>query len=217
MNLALFAHPDDETLGCGGLITRAPAQWHVAILADGVSSREYSARVMSPQYRRTEHFAAAMQVLGLSTDQFELHGLPDQRLDTLDFLDLCKGVAQIIERVNPTEVFTHFRGDLNRDHRLVCEAVHVACRPPEGPTIWECEVASSTEWGIGEPFQPNVFISLAREQAQMKVGALECYADEVRPYPHPRSPRAVLARLQYWGQVAGVEYAEPFTLIREVR
>lgn len=210
--LALFAHPDDETLACGGLIARDPSVWHVAVLADGVTSRGGTDHAT-----RAVHFRAAMQVFGVPPERYEAHGLPDQRLDTVDFLDLAKGVTQIIDRVHPDAVYTHHRGDLNMDHRLVCEAVHVACRPPQSPAIYECETPSTTEWGIREPFRPNVFVHLTLEQAQLAADAFACYRDEVRLYPYPRSARGLFSRFQYWGQQAGVEYAQPFTLCREVR
>lgn len=209
MNLCLMAHPDDETLACGGLIARDPTNWHVAVLADGVTSRGTDGRAV-----RHEHFIKAMETLGVTS--FESHGLPDQRLDTLDFLDLTIGVSQIIDRVNPTAVYTHFRADLNRDHRLVCEAVHVACRPPKWIAIYECEVPSSTEWGIGEPFRPNVFVDIG-QTLPCKASAFECYVDEVRESPHPRSIPGLHDRAGYWGMIAGMRWAEPFMLVREVR
>lgn len=224
-NLALFAHPDDEALACGGLIAQHPEDWHVAVLADGVTSRDGGATwqqlgqpvpapTVSNFRTRHTHFEAAMRVLGVTS--YESRGLPDQRLDSLDFLDLAKGVTEIIDRVNPSAVYTHFQGDLNRDHRLVCEAVHVACRPPKRIALYECEVLSSTEWGIGTPFQPNVFVDITATIVT-KLAAFGQYADESRPFPHPRSPESLRARAQSWGSMAGVLWAEAFRLVREVR
>lgn len=213
--LALFAHPDDEVLACGGLIARNPQDWHVAVLTDGVSSREDWQHTDLDQ--RQQAFLDAMKVLGVTSH--ECLGLADQRLDGEDFLDLAKIVSAIVEKVKPTAVYTHFRGDLNRDHRLVCEAVHVACRPPKRIAIYECEVPSSTEWGIGEPFRPNVFVRLDMDGAQLdcKLRAMACYEDELRRAPHPRSARGIRARAEYWGAVCDAYYAEPFILAREVR
>lgn len=224
--LALFAHPDDEVLACGGLIARNPQDWHVAVMTDGVTSREklpvqlgywVVGQPLSHTKQRMEHFTKAMGVLGVTS--FEAQGRPDQRLDAMDFLDLAKHVTEIVERIKPEAVYTHFRGDLNRDHRLVCEAVHVACRPPKRIAIYECEVPSSTEWGIGEPFRPNVFVRLDMDGAQLdcKLRAMACYEDELRRAPHPRSARGIRARAEYWGAVCDAYYAEPFMLVREVR
>lgn len=209
MNLFLGAHPDDETFACGGLIARAPETWHVAVLADGVTSRGEVGHL-----DRHDQFKAAMAVLGVTS--YESRGLADQRLDALDFLDLAKGVSEIVDRIQPTAVYTHFRGDLNLDHRLVCEAVHVACRPPKRIGLYECEVPSSTEWGICEPFRPNVFMDL-HGAIDQKLKAVRCYETEVRPYPHPRSIDAIRSRAAYWGQTVGVPYVEAFMLVRELR
>ena len=64
-----------------------------------------------------------------------LHGLPDNRMDLLELLDVIKIVEGEIERRKPDVVLTHHFGDLNIDHRIVHECVLTACRPqPGNPT-----------------------------------------------------------------------------------
>jgi LmbE family N-acetylglucosaminyl deacetylase len=80
-------------------------------------------------------------------------------------------------------------------------------------------VASSTEWAFGkfEPaFRPNVFVDISTTLAT-KIAAMQAYESETRPFPHPRSPEALQALAQHWGCVAGLEAAEAFELVRDVR
>lgn len=209
MNVALVAHPDDETFGCGGTLAKWAPDVVVVALADGVTSRG-----MQEHRSRHEAFVKAGAILGVSG--WESKGLPDQRLDALDFLDLAKGVTAIIEKYQPDRILTHHRGDLNLDHRLVAEAVLVACRPPNKAAIWTFETPSSTEWNYGtsSPFQPNVFVDIT-DTMEKKLQALDCYEAELRPVPHPRNRPGILTRAMYWGQVAGLPYAEPFMVVRD--
>ena len=113
-------------------------------------------------------------------------------------------------------VYTHHGGDLNVDHRLTFQAVLTATRPQPGMTVRSLhsfEVPSSTEWAFDGSFQPNVFQDVVW---QAKAKALACYFEEMRPWPHPRSPEALEARAKYWGSMVGVEYAEAFALVRMV-
>jgi hypothetical protein len=51
----------------------------------------------------------------------------------------------------------------------------------------------------------------------LKLQAMALYGGESRPFPHPRSPRALQAAALRWGSVAGLAAAEPFELMRSVR
>ena len=48
---------------------------------------------------------------------------------------------------------------------------------------------------------------------QAKLDALECYRDELRPWPHPRNLEAIQAYHRWLGAVAGCAYAEAYLLI----
>jgi LmbE family N-acetylglucosaminyl deacetylase len=80
------------------------------------------------------------------------------------------------------------------------------------------EVPSSTEWA--EPtesnaFQPARFVDISAVQ-DLKRRALEAYAEEMRPYPHPRSFEAVEALGKWRGASAGLHIAEAFMVLREI-
>ena len=125
-----------------------------------------------------------------------------------------------IEKYQPDTVFTHHHGDLNIDHRIVCEAVLTACRPVGNYTverIYAFETPSSTEWNYtyGEPFIPSVYFDVS-ETLEAKIKGMECYKSESARYPHPRSPEALRALAAVRGSNVGFDGAEAFMVLREV-
>lgn len=216
----VVAHPDDECFGMGGTLARLAEENDLAllVLADGVTSRQGATD--NQRRARDQEAEKAAEVLGIKHLHFL--GLPDQRLDTLPLLEIVQYIEAWLGRVEPDTLYTHFAGDLNLDHRLTCQAVLTATRPIPGQTVCELysfEVPSSTEWAFGQcgqSFQPNVFVDISNS-IDTKLNALAYYETEMRAYPHPRSPEAIRARAQYWGQIVGCNYAEAFQLIRSVR
>lgn|SRR5581483_7553384 len=219
--LIVAAHPDDEVLGCGGTAARLVREGHtvsISILGEGMTSRSKADR--SPLTELHACARRAAEIIGAK--DLALHGLPDNRFDTLPLLDMVKIVEERIARLRPEIVYTHHGGDLNVDHQITHRAVLTATRPVEGHTVRELytfEIASSTEWAFQriEPvFRPNVFVNIARE-LKNKTAAMAAYVSESRPFPHPRSSEALEAAARRWGSVAGCAAAEAFELIRSVR
>lgn len=221
--LVVAAHPDDEILGCGGTIARharAGDEVHVVIMAEGVTSRDQKRNVTS-QRNELELLSSmakeANKLLGATS--VTLHGLPDNRMDSLDRLDVIKLIEKEIDRVKPSLVYTHHVGDLNIDHCIVQDSVATACRPLPGScvqTLLFFEVPSSTEWRLpatGMPFTPNWFVDIAAT-LELKLQALNCYRNEMRPWPHPRSIEGVKHLARWRGASNGVAAAEAFMLGR---
>jgi LmbE family N-acetylglucosaminyl deacetylase len=219
------AHPDDEVLGCGGTIARHARNGemvHVLILGEGVTSRsgtrdrQGSAEGIANVGQSAR---AAHAILG-STD-VQLLDFPDNRMDGVDVLDVVKAIETFLERVQPGVVYTHFSNDLNVDHRVVSEAVHIACRPLPGTAVeWLLcfEVASSTEWQIANQstgFVPNYFVDVTAT-LDLKTQALSAYGSEMRPWPHPRSLEAVEHLARWRGATVGRQAAEAFMLSRGI-
>jgi len=214
--LNIAAHPDDELLGQGGTIARharAGDRVTTLIVCEGSSVR-YDAG-SAPEIEAQSREAA--EILGVADLRFLR--MPEQGLDTLSLIEVSRKFEAVIAELQPELVYTHAAADLNRDHRILMEAVQVATRPYAAPSVRELalfETSSSTEWG-GEPllprFQPHLFVDITAT-LELKVRALQCYRREVRPWPHPRSAQAIRARAQYWGSQVGVEAAEPFQIVR---
>lgn len=210
--LVVVAHPDDEVLLCGGTMAKHVLHGdrvNVLVMSEGVTSRE-GAGQREIEERQTACFKAA-NVLGYAV---EIISGPDQRLDTLPRLTLVKEVEGRLEQLRPSVVYTHWHSDMNLDHRIVSEVAQTACRPHPGSTVKILlmgEVPSSTEWAGG--FNPNWFIDVT-DTMLVKIAALECYHDELRSFPHPRSIGGITTLAQYRGSTIGVRYAEAFELVR---
>lgn len=220
--LVVAAHPDDEVLGCGGTMARHAAEGdtvNVAIVAEGITSRG-GAGAADGLAELAAAARAANAILGVAA--VRLLGLPDNRLDGMDRLDLVQRVEALVAEFRPDIIYTHHAGDLNVDHRRVHEAVVTAARPLPGcavTTLLFFEVASSTEWqppGSAVPFVPSWFVDISAE-LERKEAALRAYSGEMRPWPHARSVQAVSHLARWRGASAGMEAAEAFMLGRHLR
>lgn len=219
--LVVAAHPDDDVLGCGGTMAKLSAAGHavhVLTMADGVSARASGPAAAAPELLEARNAAASKAAAILGCASMETRPLRDNRLDGVDLLDVVKLIEDHIDRLQPSVVFTHHSGDLNVDHQVVHEAVLVACRPVPGQTVknlYFFEVPSATEWRVsGTPFQPNHFVDISATLAK-KCEALGAYEDEMRPFPHARSIKAVEALATWRGATVGVNAAEAFMVGRQ--
>lgn len=223
--LIVASHPDDEVLGVGGT-----AAWHAArgdrvvtmIMAEGATSRDVMRNAEARNTEITElkeAAVAAAAILGLDSPRFG--GLPDNRMDSLDLLDVIKLVEDLVTEVDPDIIYTHHGSDLNVDHRVTHQAVLTACRPLPGlrpRAIYTFETVSSTEWAsddTGPAFRPQLYVDISSTLAR-KLDALARYRMEMRPFPHARSIPAVEALAKWRGSQIGREAAEAFMVVRHV-
>lgn len=221
--LVIAAHPDDEVLGCGATMAKHAVngdEVHVAILAEGVTSRDEK---RSREKRNTDLSQLAKSankansILGVKS--LTLHHFPDNRMDSLDMLDVIKVIEDHVSRIKPDTVYTHHVGDLNIDHRITNTAVMTACRPQPGSSVKKIlffEVPSSTGWHVPEPaqsFVPNWFEEVS-STLPTKLKALQAYKSEMKLWPHARSLKAVEHLARWRGASVGLEAAEAFSLGR---
>jgi LmbE family N-acetylglucosaminyl deacetylase len=218
--LVVAAHPDDEVLGCGGTIARYAAAGddvNILIVAEGATSRDDTNSEMVAALKQ----CAAKAALMLGAKPPIMLGLPDNRLDSMDRLDVIKAIERHIEEIGPNTVYTHHGGDLNIDHRIVYEAVITACRPVPGSSvrqIFSFETVSSTEWAtpsIGHAFSANHYVQIS-DQMETKIRAIQAYETEMRPFPHARSLESVKTVARLRGSQVGVEEAEAFQTELEI-
>lgn len=215
--LVICAHADDETLGLGGTLCNHVKKGdtvHVQIFADGESARLKSdTKIKIRQNQATK----AAKELGIK--QIEFLDYPDQQLDIIPLKDLAKKIENKMDKFSPNIVYTHYWGDVNQDHRRMFEATLIACRPTPNSSIKQLlcyETPSSTEWG--NPLknnQPTRFVNIEKF-IERKIKAVANYSGEIKPFPHPRSKKAIKNRAMFWGSSIGIKYAEAFYVVREI-
>lgn len=225
--LVIAAHPDDEVLGCGGTIALHANNGdyvNVAILAEGLTSRKKvrNRDLFNEEFKILRNAAySANEILGVK--DVRLFDFPDNRMDSIDRLDVIKVVEDIINEIKPDIIYTHHIGDVNIDHTRIHEAVITAVRPIPGNHIVEelifFETASSTEWmtpGTAPPFVPNYFVNI-ESTLHKKLEALRAYEYEMRDWPHARSIKALEHLAKWRGANIGVNAAEAFVIGRKIK
>lgn len=222
--LVIAAHPDDEVLGVGATIAKYVQNGNectALILGEGMTSRYDKRELADVEKVKDLHkdtFCAA-RIIGYK--QVYVENLPDNRFDSIDLLDIIKIIEAYIDKVKPNIIYTHYREDLNIDHRRTYEAVLTATRPVGNCCVEEIycfETVSSTEWNFNQnnSFNPNYFVDVT-DTLEIKLKSMEWYKSELRDFPHPRSISNLIISAKKWGSVIGVNYAEAFEVIRIIK
>jgi LmbE family N-acetylglucosaminyl deacetylase len=210
--LVLAAHPDDETLGCGGTIYKLSNkghQIHLLTFTDGVGSRNNN------EENRNSKLEQISSILGIK--KTNSGNFPDNAMDSVPLLEVCQFIENNVN-YNPDIIFTHFNNDLNVDHQIVTKAALSAFRPQYGfkNKIYSYFIPSSTDYNPLFQFDGNSYIELSEKEVQTKISALQIYDKEMRSYPHTRSYQNVENLMKVWGSEVGTYYCEKFKLIREI-
>ena len=126
--LAIFAHPDDEILACGGTLIKRVSEGfniNILILSNGCESRSQSSQ--NEINHRLKSCEKASEIIGANL--LKVGEFPDNKFDSIPLLDIVKYIERNVKDIKPDEIFTHFRSDLNIDHRITFQAVKTVFRP----------------------------------------------------------------------------------------
>ena len=221
--LVVAAHPDDEVLGCGGTMARFAkegAEIYTLMMGEGVTARDEK---RNRDLRKKEldelkrQAISANKILGVKKVFF--HNFPDNRFDSVDLLDIIKGIEEVKRKIAPQIVFTQHEKDLNIDHQILYKAVLAATRPLIGETVKEIysfEALSSTEWSYPLNFSPDVYFDIT-DTLDLKIKAMAVYKSELKDFSHPRSLESIKLNARYWGIRIGQQYSEVFKTVRVIR
>jgi bacillithiol biosynthesis deacetylase BshB1 len=217
--LAIFAHPDDAELLCGGALAKSvDAGQRVGILdlTGGEMGSQGTVQL------RAEEAAAAADLLGVAVRRCA--GLPDARLENAEAHRAV--VVRYLREFRPRVVVTHWRVGRHRDHRIACEIVRDACflsalRKLDAP---------------GDPFRPEKlvyatafredapapsFVVDVTEQMERKLAAVQAYASQFDGKSQAGEVFAggdrplvdqVRAQCAHYGSLIRTAYGEPFVV-----
>ncbi len=221
--LIIAAHPDDEVLGCGGLISRYNnfSNINVVFLGEGSSCRfsETNSEFAKNSIKQREEAARnAARLLKIKNTEF--YNLPCGRLDQFPIIEINKIIEAAILKYLPNILLTHDANDVNNDHRIIYKSTLMSTRPQSETSVEAVltyEVPSSSECSFQKnQFSPNYFIEISESNLRSKFEALSQYSSEIKPFPFPRSFEGIKAYSQFRGMQSAVEYAEGFNLVRYI-
>lgn len=213
--IVLSAHPDDETIGCGGtisLLKQKNFDVRVVFFTNGISSRTKDKNKIKNRLKCIDEVEKILKFKILHHFNFN-----DNEMDQISTLTVAKSIEKIISDFKPSIVFTHWKNDINVDHRKVYDATIVATRPYPSQVvknIYSYEVLSSSNWNFSSSFNPNFFIDISSVYKK-KIDALKKYKTEILKNPHTRSLSNISCQNSLRGNQIGVKYAEAFEVIRQ--
>lgn len=202
--LVVAPHMDDESLGCGGMLAKRPAESVVVVVAD------------SGDVRAREH-AAALSALGVE-DSVRL-GFPDGHVGD-DQQALVQALDEVFAEHRPAEVYLPYPS-LHQDHIAAYEAGMRACRASMSrahwfpPSVYVYDIAAYDVNLYQSELRWNIFESLEEAHIDAKVAACLAYASEIPDDVHAMTSIKEMAIAL--GHARLVPYAEQYAVVRSIR
>lgn len=176
----VIPHPDDEALGCGGLLAllrQADQEVAAVLVSDGTMSHPHS-REFSASARRELRYAElrhALAVLGVEENNVLYLGLPDSQVPSAGpaFEAAASRLAEFIAQQPADTVLVPWRRDPHPDHRassqLTAAALASLPQPPRRLeyVVWAWERAAPADLpqpGEGTGFRLDIGAVLAQKQ-----------------------------------------------------
>ncbi|HBI6224289.1 TPA: PIG-L family deacetylase [Clostridium perfringens] len=217
--LVIAPHPDDEILGVGGTIKKRSKKGdevYVCIVTKGYKPL-FDEEVI--QMGR-EEAKIADKMLGVKETFFL--DFPAVMLETIPRYEFNEKISEIVQKIQPDEIYIPHRGDMQIDHQMVVDAAMVAVRPKykhKIKRVYAYETLSETGWNIPNQqneFIPNVYEDIT-ETLKDKLESMRIFKSQLGEFPEARSIGALDALAKYRGAIVGVKAAEAFILIREIK
>ena len=217
--LAVYAHPDDAEVSCGGTLARwaqAGAAVHVLVCTQGDKGSSDPAVVPAELARRREkEVKAAGRVLGVKRHHFL--GRPDGEID--NDVDLRAALVEVVRTVRPDAVVcpdpeAAFFGQSyfnHRDHRVVGWATLDAVAPAAANPHYFPQAGAPHGVGVvylSGSLAPDIWCDIS-STVDVKAEALLCHQSQLGETTEWLRT-AVRERAEEAGVVAGVAYAEAF-------
>lgn len=141
--VVLSPHPDDETLGAGGLLADACATGQradVVVITDGAGSHPRSKAYPAPRLvaLRQAEVDAAGALLGLEPDSVRHLGLPDTQAPSAGpaFEAAVEAIVELCSKAGAKSLFVTWDRDPHCDHEATARMADAVRRRMPGLKLW---------------------------------------------------------------------------------
>ncbi|QIN95259.1 PIG-L family deacetylase [Stenotrophomonas phage vB_SmaS_DLP_3] len=203
-SLVIVPHMDDEVLSCGGLIQNR-SDVFVVVVYDRHYPGLHGDELFGKQMKQHHHFGEACKMLGvqktriLRLQEGEPHGV--------GYYKVLEEVERTLKSFDPEEVVFPGEFDQNQDHVMLNHVGRILMRPGNLGGVKRVLKSIAHDSILT---QPNYFVPMTEAQMYKKGDAMQCYEDEMREDPHPRSLENMRALAKIHGSKCGEKYAEGY-------
>lgn len=219
--MIITPHFDDETIGCGGLISRLSRNplniLRIIVVATNNDTYNYNVGRVVDNYERREESIQALKELGVEYPEeslVQLDGFEDGRLDQVDKKRLITALDKEIRNFQPTAVLFPYSSH-HQDHQAVYQASVAALRPTVDTNFIELkamyEYPYVNSWSSNLDLNSKFYVPLDLVDIEKKKLALTAYKSQL-----VRDPRdildvsSIITLAKVRGTEIGQNYAEAF-------
>ncbi len=215
--LIVATHPDDETLGAGGLMLRKKIEGNQVYVLNMTHMDVAFGYDEEKIIRRNNEIEEMIKRYNL--DGYYNLKLRPSGLDSYLEGELLQKISSVINKVKPSIIVLPYYKDVHSDHRItfdLCYSCTKNFRYPFINKILMMETPSETDFVMFEyTFKPNYFVDISNF-VDKKIEIAKIYSSEISEHPFPRSEKNIKAYATIRGAAIGVDSAEAFVLIKEI-
>lgn len=186
--LVVAPHPDDESIGCGGLIASYGRQCDVLLVTDGYNRKTGDPSIAGT---REKEFIRAMELAGVG--KYTCLRIPEgeipQNSDKIKAVDLG----------GYKYVFVPNKYENHRDHRAVYKAFKRLTGGKKRPVLCEYEVWTALR-------ETNLIHDISAV-AEKKIDMIKCHESQIGDLDYVGM---IMGLAAYRGRQRGMEYAEAY-------
>lgn len=165
--LVLVPHPDDEALGCGGLLAllaKAAAQIQVVLVTDGAGAPHGDPNLANA--RRSE-FLSSLEVLGITCVP-EFWCIPDGSVESS--VDLNANIQRAVDIYRPQLIICPWDRDLHPDHATIGRSIRQLAKRMSVDVLY---------FEVWAPLNPTHLVDIT-SVIQIKRRAIDCHSSALR-------------------------------------
>ena len=215
--VVIAPHPDDEALGCGGLLAllqQAGQPLAAVLVSDGTMSHPNSALFSAParQAVREAEFRHALSILGAGAVEPLLLGLPDSWVPSTDaeagFAKAVERLREFLQTQQAATVLVPWRRDPHPDHRATALLVQAALAGLAQPpcrleyVVWAWERAAPADLPTPADNVRGFRVDVSAGVAQ-KARAIAAHRSQVAPGVFTDDPAGFLLSAEMLAHFAG--------------
>ncbi len=220
--LAVYAHPDDPEISCGGTLARWASEGAEILLVICTAGEKGSSDATTDPgalaVRRAGEVAEAVETMGLA--ECEILGYPDGELENT--VELRARIVGFIRRhrphvlmcPDPTAMFFGDRYVNHHDHRSVGFATLDAAAPAASSPLYHPRAGSPhtvSRLYLSGTLEPDTWVDIG-DHLDTKIAALRCHESQLGDQSSAIE-EAVRQRAADSGRQAGVDYAEGYRIL----